>query len=129
MVCLGTYLLLTFLGQVSEKARVPLYSMSAGSLGTSAQEVEAALSYAFELCQMWNAMLLLDEADIFLSARTTARAGPTSNDLVSGTCFFFLFTYLPTKLNSNPIHYFLPSSFYLEGLNSVVFILERGRVC
>ncbi|KAL7792063.1 P-loop containing nucleoside triphosphate hydrolase protein [Trichoderma ceciliae] len=66
---------------VAEKGRVPLYSMSAGALGTKPNEVEAALDRALELCRLWNAMFLLDEADVFLSARkddTLAR-----NELVS----------------------------------------------
>ncbi|RFU78510.1 p-loop containing nucleoside triphosphate hydrolase [Trichoderma arundinaceum] len=66
---------------VAEKGRVPLYSMSAGALGTRPHEVEEALDRALELCRLWNAMLLLDEADVFLSARkedTLAR-----NELVS----------------------------------------------
>ncbi|UKZ54076.1 hypothetical protein TrVGV298_007881 [Trichoderma virens] len=66
---------------VAEKGRVPLYAMSAGALGTKPNEVEAALDRALELCRLWNAMLLLDEADVFLSARkedTLAR-----NELVS----------------------------------------------
>ncbi|KAF5976068.1 Fidgetin 1 [Fusarium coicis] len=55
---------------VAEKARVPLYSMSAGDLGTVPKEVELALDRALTLCGLWNAMLLLDEADVFLGART-----------------------------------------------------------
>ncbi|KAF7555355.1 hypothetical protein G7Z17_g2224 [Cylindrodendrum hubeiense] len=55
---------------VAERARVPLYSVSAANLGTGPKEVEAALSHALELCKLWNAMLLLDEADVFLDART-----------------------------------------------------------
>ncbi|KAF4959060.1 hypothetical protein FGADI_1938 [Fusarium gaditjirri] len=55
---------------VAEKARVPLYSMSAGDLGTVPKEVELALERALTLCGLWNAMLLLDEADVFLGART-----------------------------------------------------------
>ncbi|KAK4041355.1 P-loop containing nucleoside triphosphate hydrolase protein [Parachaetomium inaequale] len=54
---------------VAEKARVPLYLVSAGMLGTSPDVVEPALDHALELCRMWNAMLLLDEADVFLGAR------------------------------------------------------------
>lgn len=55
---------------VAEKSRVPLYAMSAGTLGTKPKQIEAALERALELCRLWNAMLLLDEADVFLSART-----------------------------------------------------------
>ncbi|KAF5625587.1 hypothetical protein F52700_8952 [Fusarium sp. NRRL 52700] len=55
---------------VAEKARVPLYSMSAGDLGTVPKEVELALERALTLCGLWNAMILLDEADVFLGARS-----------------------------------------------------------
>ncbi|KAI2629533.1 P-loop containing nucleoside triphosphate hydrolase protein [Hypoxylon sp. NC1633] len=54
---------------VAEKARVPLYAMSAGDLGTKLADVEEALERALGLCHMWNAMLLLDEADVFMSTR------------------------------------------------------------
>ncbi|KAK0711900.1 P-loop containing nucleoside triphosphate hydrolase protein [Lasiosphaeris hirsuta] len=66
---------------VSERARVPLYSLSAGMLGTDPADVEASLERALELCRMWNAMLLLDEADVFLGARTND--GIARNELVS----------------------------------------------
>ncbi|KAF4496207.1 Fidgetin 1 [Fusarium agapanthi] len=59
---------------VAEKARVPLFSMSAGGLGTVPKEVELALERALTLCGLWNAMLLLDEADVFFGA-------PTDSDL------------------------------------------------
>ncbi|XXG94856.1 hypothetical protein Hte_001115 [Hypoxylon texense] len=54
---------------IAEKARTPLYAMSAGELGTTPSEVERSLGRALELCRMWNAVMLLDEADIFLGAR------------------------------------------------------------
>ncbi|KAH6624008.1 P-loop containing nucleoside triphosphate hydrolase protein [Chaetomium sp. MPI-SDFR-AT-0129] len=54
---------------VAEKARVPLYVMSAGMLGASPETVESTLTRVLELCRLWNAMLLLDEADVFLGAR------------------------------------------------------------
>ncbi|KXJ95673.1 hypothetical protein Micbo1qcDRAFT_187561 [Microdochium bolleyi] len=66
---------------VAERSRVPLYSMSAGDLGTKPSEVEAALTRALELCRMWNAMLLLDEADVFLGERTSESLA--RNELVS----------------------------------------------
>ncbi|KAI1419839.1 hypothetical protein F5Y12DRAFT_775734 [Xylaria sp. FL1777] len=56
---------------VAQKARVPLYAMSAAELGTAPDKVEKALEHALGLCRMWNAMLLLDEADVFLGVRTT----------------------------------------------------------
>ncbi|KAM0810538.1 putative AAA+ ATPase domain-containing protein [Seiridium cardinale] len=66
---------------VAERSRVPLYSMSAGDLGIQPTEVEKALERALELCRMWNAMLLLDEADVFLGARTNESLA--RNELVS----------------------------------------------
>ena len=50
----------------------PLYSMSAGELGETAAEVEDSLELVLELTSKWNAILLLDECDMFLEARTTA---------------------------------------------------------
>ncbi|KAH6871416.1 P-loop containing nucleoside triphosphate hydrolase protein [Thelonectria olida] len=66
---------------VAERSRVPLYSMSAGDLGIQPSEVEKALERALELCRMWNAMLLLDEADVFLGERTSESLA--RNELVS----------------------------------------------
>ncbi|KAL2071329.1 hypothetical protein VTL71DRAFT_12564 [Oculimacula yallundae] len=66
---------------VAERSRVPLYSMSAGDLGIQPAEVEKSLERALELCRMWNAMLLLDEADVFLGARTNESLA--RNELVS----------------------------------------------
>ncbi|KAK0667893.1 P-loop containing nucleoside triphosphate hydrolase protein [Cercophora samala] len=66
---------------VAERARVPLYLVSAGVLSTTPSEVEAALDHALNLCRLWNAMLLLDEADVFLGARSDE--GLVRNELVS----------------------------------------------
>ncbi|KAK6852737.1 hypothetical protein PG990_010388 [Apiospora arundinis] len=66
---------------VAERSRVPLYLMSAGDLGTKPSDVEKALERALELCRMWNAMLLLDEADVFLGTRTNESLA--RNELVS----------------------------------------------
>ncbi|KIY02792.1 uncharacterized protein Z520_01257 [Fonsecaea multimorphosa CBS 102226] len=58
---------LTF--QVAGKSHVPLYIVSASDLGISPEKIEAGLSKALECCQLWDAILLLDEADVFLEAR------------------------------------------------------------
>ncbi|KAH8893106.1 P-loop containing nucleoside triphosphate hydrolase protein [Thozetella sp. PMI_491] len=57
---------------VAEEMRQPLYSMSAGELGETAVEVEDSLELVLELTTKWNAILLLDECDIFLEARTSS---------------------------------------------------------
>ncbi|EGO60160.1 hypothetical protein NEUTE1DRAFT_143634 [Neurospora tetrasperma FGSC 2508] len=47
----------------------PLLPITCGDLGTSPREVEKKLEQAFQLAQLWNCVLLLDEADVFLAPR------------------------------------------------------------
>lgn len=54
---------------VSEITRQPLYTVSAGELGTLPRELDEKLTMILELSHTWNAILLLDEADVFLQAR------------------------------------------------------------
>ncbi|KAH7115072.1 P-loop containing nucleoside triphosphate hydrolase protein [Dendryphion nanum] len=54
---------------IAEKVRVPLYSLSAGELGTNPLGVESVLRNAMQNCARWNAVLLLDECDVFLEKR------------------------------------------------------------
>ncbi|KAL8845635.1 MAG: hypothetical protein Q9198_011396, partial [Flavoplaca austrocitrina] len=55
---------------VAENMRAPLYMMSAGDLGLDSQNVESSLSNVLEMSTKWNAVLLLDEADVFLEQRS-----------------------------------------------------------
>lgn len=55
---------------VAEILHRPLYSVSVGELGVTPGEVESSLQEILEMVTMWNAVLLLDEADIFLEARS-----------------------------------------------------------
>ncbi|KAF4995188.1 hypothetical protein FGRMN_5326 [Fusarium graminum] len=55
---------------VAEEMRVPLYIMSAGDLGSEAYEIENNLGRILEMVANWNAVLLLDECDVFLEARS-----------------------------------------------------------
>ncbi|MCJ1417352.1 hypothetical protein MMC32_003695 [Xylographa parallela] len=57
---------------VAETMRVPLYVMSAGELGTATFEIERALKDVLEKCTMWKAVLLIDEADVFLEKRSSS---------------------------------------------------------
>lgn len=68
---------------MAEKSRVPLYSISAGELGTDPSQLEKALTNALNCCTLWHAVLLLDEADIFLATRTLENL--ERNELVSST--------------------------------------------
>ncbi|POR33773.1 26S protease regulatory subunit 4 [Tolypocladium paradoxum] len=55
---------------VAEEMRVPLYTMSAGDLGSEAYRVGANLGKILAMVADWNAVLLLDECDVFLEERT-----------------------------------------------------------
>lgn len=66
---------------VAEVMRVPLYAMSAGDLGSSANLVEDRLKDILRMIPKWGAVLLLDEADVFMEARTAADL--QRNELVS----------------------------------------------
>lgn len=55
---------------VAEQMRVPMYSMSAGDLGNDAYDVENSLGKILKMVSNWNAVLLLDECDVFLEERT-----------------------------------------------------------
>ena len=49
----------------------PLYSIHSGSLGVTAPDVRKNLETVFARAQRWNAVLLLDEADVFVLERGT----------------------------------------------------------
>ncbi|OCB91438.1 hypothetical protein A7U60_g1316 [Sanghuangporus baumii] len=66
---------------VAEVLKQPLYTVSAGELGTSPEDVDTRLSLILERAQRWNAVLLLDEAEVFLQKRDIADI--TRNALVS----------------------------------------------
>lgn len=54
---------------VAELLHRPLYTISVGELGTDPDQLEERLRVILDVATMWNAVLLLDEADIFLEAR------------------------------------------------------------
>ncbi|KAL4981969.1 hypothetical protein BDW68DRAFT_195877 [Aspergillus falconensis] len=83
----------------------PLLPITCGDLGTTPNDVERNLKDMFRLGQLWDCILLLDEADVFLSERS-----PTAldrNALVSVflrmveyyTGILFLTTNLPGKID------------------------------
>ncbi|KAH9934528.1 P-loop containing nucleoside triphosphate hydrolase protein [Epithele typhae] len=54
----------------SEHVRRPLYVVGGGDLGTSAATLDAALNTVFDLATAWHALVLIDEADVFLEERS-----------------------------------------------------------
>jgi SpoVK/Ycf46/Vps4 family AAA+-type ATPase len=49
---------------VAELLHRPLYSVSVGELGTDTNELEKKLTEILEVSSSWNAVILLDEADV-----------------------------------------------------------------
>lgn len=56
--------------------------MSLGDLGIWAKDVEESLERNFKLANRWGCILLLDEAEVFLAARTPK--DHVRNSLVAG---------------------------------------------
>ncbi|KAG5946035.1 hypothetical protein E4U59_004699 [Claviceps monticola] len=54
---------------ISELLQCPLYMASAGELGTNPSTLEHELQKILDICHSWGAILLLDEADVFLEKR------------------------------------------------------------
>jgi AAA+ superfamily predicted ATPase len=54
---------------ISEMLKCPLYMASAGELGTDSRYLEHELQKILDICHAWGAILLLDEADVFLEKR------------------------------------------------------------
>ncbi|KAJ5736435.1 ATPase AAA-type core [Penicillium malachiteum] len=55
---------------IAELLRRPLYMVSAGELGTDSRTLEGELTKILDIAHSWGAVLLLDEADIFLEKRS-----------------------------------------------------------
>ncbi|KAI1455273.1 P-loop containing nucleoside triphosphate hydrolase protein [Annulohypoxylon moriforme] len=57
---------------VADYLKQPLYSISGGELSTNVTSLESKLNYIFDLTKRWNAVSLLDEADVLLCKRNSA---------------------------------------------------------
>ncbi|KAH8145615.1 uncharacterized protein LAJ45_10416 [Morchella importuna] len=66
---------------VAEHTRRPLYAVSSGELGVNPKDLEDNLSRILDVATQWKAVLLLDEADVFLETRSLHDL--TRNSLVS----------------------------------------------
>ncbi|KAL2837239.1 P-loop containing nucleoside triphosphate hydrolase protein [Aspergillus pseudoustus] len=55
---------------VAELAEKPLYRVTCGDIGTLPENVEHYLESALHLGKIWDCIVLLDEADVFLQERT-----------------------------------------------------------
>ncbi|RFN54455.1 p-loop containing nucleoside triphosphate hydrolase [Fusarium flagelliforme] len=66
---------------IAESTGRPLLSLTCADIGTEDKEVEERLSDWFSLAETWGAVMLLDEADVFLERRN--RGDLARNSLVS----------------------------------------------
>jgi hypothetical protein len=66
---------------VAEFTSRPLLSLTCGDIGTDENRVEDSLSKWFKLAEIWGAVMLIDEADIYLERREVNEL--TRNGLVS----------------------------------------------
>ncbi|KAK5086788.1 hypothetical protein LTR05_003956 [Lithohypha guttulata] len=55
---------------VSEFSKRPLYIVSSGDLGTTSGVLDSKLTQILDLASTWKAVLLIDEADVFLERRS-----------------------------------------------------------
>ena len=67
---------------VALENRKPLFAITCGDLGLTPSDVEHHLTEVFRLAHLWDCVLLLDEADVFLSSRSNLDLN--RNALVSG---------------------------------------------
>lgn len=89
---LGLFILLHGVPGVSKTATAeavaqangkPLFTITCGDLGITPKEVEEELNGIFRLANLWDCVLLLDEADVFLARRDAWNL--KRNALVSGS--------------------------------------------
>lgn len=57
---------------IAEMARLPLMTVSAGSLGSEPDTIEENLRATLDLAARWRAVVLFDEADVFLAKRDSS---------------------------------------------------------
>ncbi|KAF4619100.1 hypothetical protein G7Y89_g14746 [Cudoniella acicularis] len=66
---------------VADKTRRPLYYLQAEDLGTNASHLGPKIKKVFEMATEWDAVILLDEADVFMAERDPGDIA--RNELVS----------------------------------------------
>ncbi|KAK7744277.1 hypothetical protein SLS62_010304 [Diatrype stigma] len=57
---------------VAQSTGRPLFTIACGSLGTPGSSIEEQLAEIFRLAHLWQCVLLMDEADVLLSARNAS---------------------------------------------------------
>lgn len=63
---------------IAELLKRPLYMVSTGELGTRSDQLEVELNKILDVAHSWGAVLLLDEADVFLGMAQRLKRTETS---------------------------------------------------
>lgn len=69
---------------IADCLRLPLYALSASQLGEDLDDIEEGLNRILRLAGIWDAVLLLDEADVFLEKRSDEPNSRNRNKRVAG---------------------------------------------
>lgn len=77
---------------VAQKWKKPLFPITCGDLGFTPEKVEQSLKEIFRLAHLWDCILLLDEADVFIAQRAKHGTDLQRNALVSGEYLFLSLT-------------------------------------
>lgn len=67
---------------ISEVLHRPLYRVSMGELGVTPEDLESRLQDIFDLCLPWQALVLIDEAEMLLETRTNSGTDLVRNAIV-----------------------------------------------
>ncbi|KAF1989440.1 hypothetical protein K402DRAFT_272627 [Aulographum hederae CBS 113979] len=73
----------------------PLLPISASDVTTEADQVEAKLERIFKLATKWKAIVLIDEADVFLQNRNISSLGPSAKSSALVSIFLRILEYYP----------------------------------
>jgi SpoVK/Ycf46/Vps4 family AAA+-type ATPase len=86
---------------IADNIRRPMYVMMSGDLGSDLKAVETNFNKALKLVTKWKAIILIDEADVFLEKRSSHDLA--RNSLVSSNLALEIYyIYLANKRASSP---------------------------
>lgn len=67
---------------IAAYAKRPLMTLTVSDIGTNPAYIEQNLAHQFRTAKSWGAVLLIDEADVFMERRTSSNL--VRNSLVAG---------------------------------------------
>ncbi|KAJ4247113.1 hypothetical protein NW762_013251 [Fusarium torreyae] len=105
---------------IAEYTERPLLSLTVGDIGTDEVKMEQQLSKWFQLAEKWGAVMLIDEADVYLERRQVTDL--KRNSLVAGRAFPLIS--LRLRSGSDEFSVFLRCIEYYRG----VLFLTTNRV-